>query len=110
MQSTKDERRLSTPFKNFVNAETTAGVALLAFAIISIILANSPVSAEFFSIWQTKVGIQIGNWHFEKPISLWINDCLMTFFFLVVGLELKRELVVGELSSQWPGPIIPLLY
>lgn len=88
-----------TPFRNFVKAESTAGVCLLAFAVIAIILANSPYSYLLSKFWSTELNFSFGSLKVAMPLSSFINESLMTFFFLVVGLEIKRELVVGELSS-----------
>ena len=91
--------RLLAPFARFLKIESSSGLLLLACAIASLILANSGLSAAFFSIWQTRVGFEVGGYELNKPLLLWINDGLMTLFFVVVGLEIKREIVSGELST-----------
>lgn len=90
---------LSEPLSRFIHIETSSALILLLFAIISLILANSPWSKSFLSIWEVPLGIYAGNLEFSRPIHAWINEGLMTFFFFFVSLELKRELVFGELRN-----------
>jgi NhaA family Na+:H+ antiporter len=91
--------RISMPFQDFVKAESFSGILLITFMLIALIWANSPLSASYESLWQTQVNVSIGSFKIDKPLLLWINDGLMAIFFFVVGLEIKRELMVGELSS-----------
>lgn len=91
--------RISLPFQDFVKAESFSGILLISFMLIALIWANSPLSASYESLWQTQVNVSIGSFKIDKPLLLWINDGLMAVFFFVVGLEIKRELLVGELSS-----------
>jgi Na+:H+ antiporter, NhaA family len=81
---------LTDTFNRFVKSEQSGGVLLLACTVVSLALANSPGAAGYLAFWQVKMG----------PLSLehWINDALMAVFFLLIGLELERELYVGELS------------
>lgn len=87
------------PFQEFAKTESFSGILLIAFMLIALIWANSPWSASYESLWQTQVNVSIGSFKIDKPLLLWINDGLMAVFFFVVGLEIKRELLVGELSS-----------
>jgi len=87
------------PFQEFVKTESFSGILLIAFMLVALIWANSPWSASYESLWQTQVNVSIGSFKIDKPLLLWINDGLMAIFFFVVGLEIKRELLVGELSS-----------
>ncbi len=87
------------PFQEFVKTESFSGILLIAFMLIALIWANSPWSASYEALWQTNVNVSIGSFKIDKPLLLWINDGLMAVFFFVVGLEIKRELLVGELSS-----------
>lgn len=87
------------PFKAFLASETAGGIILLFCVAISLIIANSPLSLDFNSLLNTTVGFSSDFVHLEYTVSNWINDGLMTIFFLMVGLEIKRELVEGELSS-----------
>ena len=75
------------------------GVVLLAAAVVALIWANSPVGASYETFWETVVKFEAGPFHLEETLRGWVNDGLMVIFFLVVGMEIKRELVLGELSS-----------
>jgi Na+:H+ antiporter, NhaA family len=91
--------RLTKPFLQFLRIEAAAGAILLSFALAAVILSNSPWANAFANIWETRVGLEIGSLEFARSLRKWINDGLMTLFFFVVALELKRELVLGELSN-----------
>jgi Na+:H+ antiporter, NhaA family len=91
--------RLTKPFATFLRIEAAAGVVLLSFAVAAVVLSNSPWAEAFLQVWETRVGLEIGSLEFARSVRDWINDGLMTFFFFVVALELKRELVLGELSN-----------
>jgi NhaA family Na+:H+ antiporter len=86
-------------FGKFVQNEAFSGILLITSAAIALLWANSPFSEQYFGLWQTKFTIGFGESAISKPLILWINDGLMAFFFFVVGLEIKREIIVGELSS-----------
>lgn len=87
------------PFQEFVQKASFSGILLISFMLVALLWANSPWSASYQSLWQTQVSVAIGSFEIDKPLLLWINDGLMAVFFFVVGLEIKRELLVGELSS-----------
>lgn len=87
------------PVVRFLHVEAAGGFVLLACTVLALILANSPYSARFAEFWQTRFGFTIGTFELYKPLLLWINDGLMTVFFFVVGLEIKREIVFGELRD-----------
>lgn len=91
--------KIMMPFKVFVNTEASSGLLMLAASVIAIIWANSPWSDFYTYLWSIPVSIHFGNSVVSEPLLLWINDGLMAMFFFVVGLEIKRELLVGELSS-----------
>lgn len=91
--------RFTRPFARFLRIETAGGVALLVAAITAFVLSNSAWAHGFLTFWETPFGIRAGAFEFERPLRGWINDGLMTFFFFVVALELKRELVLGELRK-----------
>lgn len=91
--------RLSYPLSRFLKIEAGAGVVLLFATVVAIIIANSPWSATFLSFWEIHVGFQLGPLTFTRSLRHWVNDGLMTIFFFVVALELKREMVLGELRS-----------
>jgi len=91
--------RLIKPFVQFLRIEAAAGAILLSFAIVAVVLSNSPWANAFLNIWETRVGLEIGSLEFARSLRDLINDGLMTLFFFLVALELKRELVLGELSN-----------
>jgi NhaA family Na+:H+ antiporter len=90
--------KILTPFEEFIHQQTTGGLLLMATAILALVLANSGLS-EIYQNWvHTPIGINIGGWALTKSLQHWVNDGLMALFFFLVGLELKREILVGELA------------
>lgn len=87
------------PAVRFMHIEASAGVVLLACTVLALVLANSPWAESFAAVWKTRVGLAVGGFELYKPLILWINDGLMAVFFFVVGLEIKREIVFGELGD-----------
>jgi NhaA family Na+:H+ antiporter len=85
-------------FTRFLRIEAAGGAILLLFALSALLLANSPWAHPFLSIWETPVGLRLGSFDFVRSLRAWIDDGLMTLFFFLVALELKRELVLGELN------------
>ncbi|MFV0478720.1 MAG: Na+/H+ antiporter NhaA [Parahaliea sp.] len=91
--------RLLTPLEEFIHRQTTSGVLLMVCAVIALIIANSPLADSYQHFLHTPISLSFGEHSFSLSIHHWINELLMAFFFLVMGLELKRELLVGELAS-----------
>ncbi len=91
--------RLTAPLRRFLRIEAASGGVLLACTLVALFLANSPWAGAFRDFWQTHLRIGAGAWTLDKPLHFWIDDLLMAVFFFVVGLEIKREIVAGELSS-----------
>ena len=91
--------RLTKPFARFLSIQAGGGVILLLFTVAALVLSNSPWAHHFESVWETSVGLQLGSFEFVRSLREWINDGLMTLFFFLVALELKRELVLGELNN-----------
>ncbi|WP_405240610.1 Na+/H+ antiporter NhaA [Lentisalinibacter orientalis] len=91
--------RLARPVRQFLAIEASSGAVLLVFLVAALVLANSPWAHSFFNLWETQVGFRVGAWEFTRTLRDWINDALMTLFFFLVSLELKRELVLGELRN-----------
>jgi NhaA family Na+:H+ antiporter len=91
--------RFSEPFARFLRVEAAAGALLLLATVAVLILSNSAWSTAFLAFWETPVGVHFGALDFSHTLRGWINDGLMTLFFFVVALELKRELVLGELRN-----------
>lgn len=85
--------------RNFIKLEASGGIILFAAALVAITLDNSPLAPYFEHLLETPITIQVGNLILSKHILHWVNDGLMVLFFLLVGLEIKRELIEGELSS-----------
>lgn len=79
--------------------ESAAGILLIITTAIALYWSNSPWAASYFSLWETPLSIGFGDFVIKKSLLIWINDGLMAMFFFVVGLEIKREIIVGELSS-----------
>lgn len=90
---------LTKPVIRFLSIEAAAGLVLLLFTIAALILSNSSWAHPFLEAWETPLGIQLGSSEFTRSLREWINDALMTLFFFLVALELKRELVLGELRN-----------
>jgi Na+/H+ antiporter NhaA len=93
-------RNLAAPVRDFLSAETGSAIVVLAAAIVALLWANSPWSHSYESLWTTKLVIRIGDAGISADLRHWVNEGLMTFFFLVVGLEAKRELDLGELRER----------
>ena len=91
--------RLLAPFREFTRSSVSGGILLLAAAVVAMVLANSAWSQEWTALWETELAISLGSLDFSQSLLHWINDGLMAIFFLVVGLEIKREVLVGELAS-----------
>ncbi len=91
--------RLLAPFREFSAREASGGLLLIAAALIALVWANSPFADSYAALWRTPLAIGLGDLAISKSLHLWINDGLMAIFFLVVGLEIKREVLVGELAS-----------
>lgn len=94
-------KRISQPLKNFIKHETSSSVILFAFSIIAVVWANSSYGYIYEDLWHHKftIGFADNAFHLSKPLILWINDGLMAIFFFVIGLEVKREIMVGELTT-----------
>ena len=90
---------LIRPFQAFASREASGGALLVLVAAIAVIWVNSSYGYLYEELWRTITGINISHVRFEKSLHFWINDGIMTIFFFVVGLEIKRELLVGELAS-----------
>ncbi|MFN3529374.1 MAG: Na+/H+ antiporter NhaA [Bacteroidia bacterium] len=106
MRFTIITRRLIIPLYRFMQRSSASGLVLFVATLIALVVANSPLKEIFNAFWQTKFVIGFGSFWLEKPLLLWVNDGLMSMFFFVVGLELKREIWAGELRSPqrmvWP--------
>jgi NhaA family Na+:H+ antiporter len=90
---------LLKPINSFLKNEIVAGALLFMCAVIAMIWANSPLKESYHQLWETHFAISFGNFEISKTLHYWINDGLMSIFFFVVGLELKREIIGGELTT-----------
>jgi NhaA family Na+:H+ antiporter len=90
--------KILTPFEEFVHRQTTSSLLLMATAILALVLANSGLSGVYQHWVHTPIVISFGEWSLEMSLQHWVNDGLMALFFFLVGLELKREILVGELA------------
>jgi len=91
--------KIATPFEQFLHAQTTTGLMLMLMTVVALVLANSPLADAYLHLFHTNIDVFVGNYGFSKSIHHWINDGLMAIFFFIIGLEIKREILVGELSN-----------
>ncbi len=97
---TPAEKWIINPITNFISKSTTGGIVLFISAVLAIFLANSQWQEWYHHLWEHKIGFSFdGNWYLNLSLHHWINDGVMAIFFFVVGLELKREIIGGELSQ-----------
>lgn len=85
---------------DFARWAPSAGLLLLLASVVAVILTNTAMGPAFQELWQSRLGFVAGDWSFTLPLLRWVNDGLLTIFFLVVGLEIKREFTVGHLASR----------
>ncbi len=93
-------RNLAAPVRDFLSTETGSAIVLVAAALAALLWANSPWWKSYESLWSTRLSISLGGRGIAADLRVWVNEGLMTFFFLVVGLEAKRELDMGELRER----------
>lgn len=93
-------RRFARPLQSFLEEEASGGILLLVAAIVALVWANSPWRDGYATFWGTEVAVRLGRWGIREDLRHWVNDGLMSLFFLVVGLEIKRELLTGELRDR----------
>jgi len=91
--------RILTPLEDFIHRQTTSGILLMICAVVALVIANSPIHESYEHFLHEQIAISFGNKAFSLSIHHWINEALMAMFFFIMGLELKRELLVGELST-----------
>lgn len=99
--------KIIAPVSRFVHLEYTSGIVLLISVVLAIIWANSAFGESYHHLWETHFMVGIGEQLLDKPLHIWINDGLMALFFFVIGLELKREFMEGELST-FSKAILPM--
>lgn len=101
------DKYLLIPINRFISNSTTSGILLFASAVIALILANSPLKDDYHHFWEHTFTIGFSDYVVSKSLHHWINDGLMSIFFFVIGLELKREIMAGELSRP-KDAILPI--
>jgi len=114
-----NDKPFLSPVQKFVNAESFSGILLFGATVLAFILSNLPIHEFYDFVWQYKFGIKSEHFELVKPLILWVNDGLMTIFFLLIGLEIKREVLIGELNSlkkaslpifaAFGGMVVPLM-
>ncbi|WP_297482546.1 Na+/H+ antiporter NhaA [Sulfurimonas sp.] len=104
----KTFEKVATPLEHFIHAQTTTGIVLIFMTIVALILANSPLHDVYEQIFHLTISLNVGSWKLSHTIHHWINDGLMAIFFFLIGLEIKRNILVGELSNIKVA-ILPIL-
>ncbi len=95
----KTKRQYFTSIQKFIKTESLGGILLFTATILALLFSNLPFHETYASIWNYKIGVEFEQFRLVKPIILWINDGLMAIFFFLIGLEIKREILIGELNS-----------
>ena len=91
--------RLMSPLRRFSRISASGGIVLLVCAVVAMVLANSPASGLYHAFFHERISISVGDWTMSHSLHAWVDDVLMAFFFLLVGLEIKREVLFGELRD-----------
>lgn len=107
-QSASLAQRVRRPLQEFAEAEASGGIVLLLCIVAALLWANSPFASSYTGFWDTKLGLSFGSFELSKSLLHWIDDGLMAIFFFYIGLEIKREVLVGELSSPRQA-VLPLV-
>ncbi len=100
LQSDRRLARAAQPFARFLHVEAAGGILLVAATMAALVWVNSPWQESYESFWSTNLRLQVGSYVFEEDLAHLVNDLLMALFFFVVGMEIKRELVIGELRDR----------
>ena len=94
------KERILTPFQKFIKIESSSGILLFGASVFALLWANSSFGELYIELWEYELGIKTESFELYKPLILWINDGLMAVFFFLIGLEVKRELLLGELNTM----------
>ncbi len=92
--------RAFASLEHFMHIEAVSSIVLLVATAIALVWANSPLSESYHHLWDLSFSVGLGDFVFDRPLHFWINDVLMTVFFLVVGMEIRREIHEGALSDR----------
>lgn len=90
---------LTDPFNQFIKKQSSSSIIMILAMLMALLIANSTLQNAYHAFWETYTGFSFGDFMLKKHLSHWINDGLMALFFLVIGLEVKREILIGELST-----------
>ncbi|XOB63088.1 Na+/H+ antiporter NhaA [Campylobacterota bacterium DY0563] len=101
-------KKVSTPFEEFLHAQTTTGLILMVTTVLALVLANTSLYETYSHFFHMDIDLNVGSWAFSHSLHHWINDGLMAIFFFLIGLEIKREITAGELSNIKVA-ILPIL-
>lgn len=101
------KQNLATLFQDFFHSEKIGGVILILCTLLSISIANSSFGESYLHIWHQEIGFSLSEFSMYHPMEYWINDGLMAIFFLLIGLEIEREIYIGELSD-WKNALLPI--
>lgn len=101
-------QRIATPFEHFLHAQTTTGLVLMVMTVLALLLANSPLAESYAHFFHVNIDFNVGSWKLSHSLHHWINDGLMAVFFFIIGLEIKREILAGELANIKVA-ILPIL-
>lgn len=96
------------PLQEFLRTSTSGSLLLLGAVLIALVWANTPWHDGYDRLWHTALSVHLGDWRLDEDLRHWVNDGLMTFFFLLVGLEIKREVTTGELR-EWRAAALPMI-
>ena len=99
--------RVLSPFQRFIRDQTTGSILLILCTVIALVIANSPLAHDYETLLEMHTGFVFGEWSFKMSVHHWINDGLMSLFFFILGLEIKREILVGELKD--PQQSLPVI-
>ena len=100
LQSDRALARAVQPFVRFLHVEAAGGILLVVATVVALVWANSPWQESYETLWHTTVRFEFGSYVFDHDLAHVVNDLLMAVFFFVVGMEIKRELVTGELRDR----------
>jgi NhaA family Na+:H+ antiporter len=100
--------RFLRPMQRFIERSEAGGIVLMVATLVALVLANSPLAESYNALLHTEIGITVGTFELQETVAHWVNDGLMVIFFFLVGLEIKREVRVGELSNV-RAALLPIL-
>jgi Na+/H+ antiporter NhaA len=92
--------QLSGPLRRFLDTEASSATLMLAATVLALVWANSPWSAQYASLWSAQASLALAEWERSMDLRHWVNDGLMALFFFVIGLEVRREISIGELTER----------